>query len=273
MLWYSYSNRLRGSRPDLPSEKMAAHCHNRIRKKVIMLSDLLTFLETLPEQSLQTGEQFLPDSFDIYVQRFQALMGRFDDTYKMIGAIVSLVFALLICFFGYKFSRIFMSITGFIAGALLGYGAATQIFNLTGIPLIAVVVVAGIIIAAMASWIYLAGIFILCFFLAFMASASLLPFSGDIQFFLCCLIGLIIAALAMRYMRPVIIVITSLVGGICAASLLTKVGPYLNFAVFHSLPSKMVLAASFFILGLLVQFLTTRNPNSPVKRRPKHSRR
>ena len=245
----------------------------RTRKKVTMLSDLMTFLETLPEQSLQTGEQFLPDSFDIYIQRFQTYMDRFDSTYKLIGAIVSLVFALLICFFGFKFSRIFMSITGFIAGGLLGYGAATQIFQLKGPALIGVVVVAGIIIAAMASWIYLAGIFILCFFLAFMAAAALLPFSGDIQFFLCSLIGLIIAALAMRYMRPVIIVITSLVGGIGAATLLTKIGPQLNFSFFNSLPSETVLAATLFILGLLVQFLTTRTPGSPPRRQPKHSRR
>ena len=152
-----------------------------------MFQDLLTFLETLPEQSLHTGEKFLPDSFDIYIERVQTYINQFDDTYKMIGAVVSLVLALLVCFFGYKFSRIFMSITGFIAGALLGYGAATQIFNLTGPALIAVVVVAGIIIGAMASWIYLAGIFILCFVLAFTAAATLLPFSGDIQFFLCAL--------------------------------------------------------------------------------------
>ena len=243
------------------------------RKKVIMLSDLLTFLETLPEQSLQTGEKFLPDSFDVYVARLQVLTDRFDDTQKMIGAVVSLVLALLVGFFGYKFSRIFMSISGFIAGALLGYGAATQIFHLTGPALIAVVVVAGIIIGAMSSWLYLAGIFILCFFLAFMAAAALLPFSGDIQFFLCALIGLIIAALAMKFMRPVIIVITSLVGGICASSLMIKVGGFLSFAFFDALPSKMVLAAGLFVLGLLVQFLTTKDPSAPVKRRPKHSRR
>ena len=66
------------------------------RKKVIMLSDLLTFLETLPEQSLQTGEKFLPDSFDIYLERLQMLMDRFDNTQKMVGAVVSLILALLV---------------------------------------------------------------------------------------------------------------------------------------------------------------------------------
>jgi len=238
-----------------------------------MFQDLLTFLETLPEQSLHTGEKFLPDSFDIYIERVQTYINQFDDTYKMIGAVVSLVLALLVCFFGYKFSRIFMSITGFIAGALLGYGAATQIFNLTGPALIAVVVVAGIIIGAMASWIYLAGIFILCFVLAFTAAATLLPFSGDIQFFLCALIGLIIAALAMKFMRPVIIVITSLVGGIAASSLILEVDKYLTFGFMNALPSKMVIAATCFILGLLVQFITTKSPNAPVRRAPKHSRR
>ena len=236
-----------------------------------MLSDLLTFLETLPEQSLQTGEQFLPDSFDIYVQRFQALMGRFDDTYKMIGAIVSLVFALLICFFGYKFSRIFMSITGFIAGALLGYGAATQIFNLTGIPLIAVVVVAGIIIAAMASWIYLAGIFILCFFLAFIASSTIIRLTGDFAFFLYTLISLAVGCLALKYIRPVIIFLSSIVGGAASAGFIVALGSYLHFSIFESMPPKIILAVVLSLLGILVQMLTTKDPGK--KKKPKHNKK
>ena len=85
--------------------------------------------------------------------------------------------------------------------------------------------------------------------------------------------GLIIAALAMKFMRPVIIVITSLVGGIAASSLILEVDKYLTFGFMNALPSKMVIAATCFILGLLVQFITTKSPNAPVRRAPKHSRR
>ena len=118
----------------------------------------------------------------------------------------------------------------------------------------------------LAYWIYRAGIFILCFALAFMAAASLLPFTGDIQFFLSTLTGFIIGSLALKYIRPVIIVTSAIVCGFSAAGLLVKVSELLGIYTFSHI-SMAGLTVIVCVLGMAVQFLTTSDPARKPKKR------
>lgn len=238
-----------------------------------MISDMMTFLQTLP-QSINASS-VLPDSFDLSglpVDSAINMLAQIDDSVKLIGAAISLIIALLGCFFGYKLCKVFMSITGFIVGAIVGGIVAFYFLNLTGALAVLCIVLGGILIAVLAYRIYMAGIFILCFGLSFMAAASVLPFSGDIQFFLATLVGFIIGSLALKYIRPVIILTSALVCGSSAGGLLITVCEAMGIYTFSHIGSAL-LTVIICILGITVQFLTTTDPvNKQKKKRAKHSR-
>ena len=222
-----------------------------------MLSVLLTFITELPAQLSQGGD-ILPESFDrgsTYLSAVGNYIDTLDSTYKIIGVSVSLIIALLGCFFGFKLSKLFMSLTGFFTGATIGGIVGAKFLNLSGALIVLAVIVCGILLAFFAYRIYQAGIFILCFGLAFMAGASFLPVTGDIQFFLSVLIGFCIGTLALKFIRPVIICTSAIVCGFSAAGLLITVCEYMDIYSF-SIPQTL-LAIIISVLGIAVQFLTT----------------
>lgn len=222
-----------------------------------MFSDLFTFFTELPSQLSQTGD-FLPDSFEAGAAHLSSVgnyIENLDSTYKIIGISISLIIALLGCFFGFKLSKLFMSLTGFLTGAIIGGIVGTKFLQLSGSLVALAVIIGGLLLAIFAYRIYQAGIFILCFALAFMAGASLLPFTGDIQFFLSVVMGFGVGALALKFIRPVIICTSAIVCGSSAAGLLIAVCEYMDIYSF-SMPQTL-LSIIISILGIAVQFLTT----------------
>ena len=68
--------------------------------------DYSSLMGTLP---LNSGSS---DSLNSFINNgFLGLITEADTTYKIVGSVIALVFALLGCFFGYKLSKVFMSIT------------------------------------------------------------------------------------------------------------------------------------------------------------------
>lgn len=234
-----------------------------------MYSDFITFFQTLPLQSLESGS-FLPDSFREQIPMDSALnfFTELNNSVKILGAVITLALALLACFFGYKFARLFMSITGFLAGAIIGFTICSQLLNLNSVVTVFGTLLGGALLAALAYRIYVAGIFILCFMLAFVAAAALLPFTGDIQFFLSTLIGFIIGSLSIKFIRPVIILSSALVGGSTAAGLIATVCEFMGIHTFSNI-SAGAMTGIICILGIIVQFLTTNDPNQSKLRRKK----
>lgn len=238
-----------------------------------MYSDFINFFHTLPLQGMDSGS-ILPESFreHIPVDSFMSFFTDLNSSVKVLGGAVTLVLALLVCFFGYKFAKIFMSITGFLAGAVIGLTVSIQILDAGGILTVIVTLLGGIILSLLAYRIYVAGIFILCFMLAFFAAAALLPFSGDIQFFLATLTGFIIGSLSIKFIRPVIIIMSALSGGTVAAGLTSTILEFMNVHTFSSLSSG---AITIIIcgLGILVQFLTTSDPDQASRKRKKEKKK
>ena len=162
--------------------------------------DYSSMISTLP---LDSGSS---DSLSNFINNgLIGLVTEADTTYKIAGSVIALILALIGCFFGYKLSRLFMGITGFIAGAIIGQIVASQILHVEGFASVLCIILCGAFIASLAFWIYRIGIFILCFALAFSAAGTLFPFEGDVQFFANVITGLIVGVLAVKYMRPVII--------------------------------------------------------------------
>ncbi len=233
-----------------------------------MYSDLLTFIKGLPLQ--EGADPVLPKSFQslLPIDALQSIFSGINDSVRIATAIITLILALLACFLGYRLARFFMSLTGFMAGAYIGYKIGTQALNLQRPLTIVCAVVAGLALSVLAYRIYTAGIFILCAFLGFIAAATLLPFSGDLQFFLSVLSGFIIGALAVKYLRPVIILSSAIAGGFTASEMIVKVCTLMSlykFTYFTSGGLTLIIC----VLGIAVQFLTTSDKESKKKKKKK----
>ena len=221
--------------------------------------DYSSMISTLP---LDSGSS---DSLSNFINNgLIGLVTEADTTYKIAGSVIALILALIGCFFGY------MGITGFIAGAIIGQIVASQILHVEGFASVLCIILCGAVIASLAFWIYRIGIFILCFALAFSAAGTLFPFEGDVQFFANVITGLIVGVLAVKYMRPVIILTSAIVCGTSAAGLLPGVTEYMGITTLSSLNSSAALTLALCVLGSAVQFLTTKEPVKKTVPRHKH---
>ncbi len=129
--------------------------------------------------------------------------------------IIAIIAGLLICFFGYRFIRLWCAIIGFAAGALIAAViAAAMGADVVLIPAIAV----GLITAALSFAFYKAGVFVIGFGAALNVANGLMSAYGiEIQWWMI-IIALAVAVgigmLAVRLVKPVIIVCTSLSGAV-----------------------------------------------------------
>ena len=192
---------------------------------------------------------------------------QFTTSYSFILSILTLIVALIGCFFGYKLSRLFMALSGFLAGFFIGILIASGLLEASNWLTILCGLAGGIILSLCAYGIYRAGIFILCFFLAFIAAASLLPLTGQAQFFACAIIGFIVGTLAIRYVRPVIICSSVVVCARSASDALMTVGPHTGLTFFTYQNAALLAFAGLCLLGILFQFLTTSESDSSKKKK------
>lgn len=166
---------------------------------------------------------------------------------------VLLGFGVLNCILGYRLLRFWLLIFGFGIGAVLG-GTGAYMADVPDrtLYLIAMLIV-GILVAVVAFYIYKVGIFLLGAGLGSTISVYLLHPTTSFIFFLCLLAGVGLGSLAMKWAKEVIIVGTSLLGGLLAGMSLARLG---NLS---ELPYGVAMSAAFVALGLLIQFATNRS--------------
>lgn len=112
----------------------------------------------------------------------------------------------------------------------------------------AAVIVTGIIFAVIAFLIYKAGVFLLAAGIGWALSIYFIHPTSSAAFFACILIGIALGTLAVKYCREVLIVATSLIGGLIAGVSLGRLGGLDEF------PYGIGLSAGFALLGMLIQF-------------------
>ena len=161
---------------------------------------------------------------------------------------VILIFGILNCILGYRLLRFWMMLGGFFVGASLAFISAHSMgIEEKSIYLIAVFVT-GIIFAVIAFLVYKAGVFILAAGIGWTLSIYFIHPTSSAVFFACILIGIALGSLAVKYCREVLIVATSLCGGIMAGISLANIG---NLA---DIPYGFGLSAGFALRGMLIQF-------------------
>jgi len=172
---------------------------------------------------------------------------------KVIAA-VTFLFAALQCFLGYKLFKFWVAVCGFFTFGILGGLLSSSISDEVGMAVF-IGIISALIGAFIAFKLYKVGVFILCGFMGFLLGYVLTQ-----SVTLGIIMALFLGVLSVFFVKPVIIISTSISGGLVAGTSLARVLGIDSFA------TSIIIGIMFAIFGILVQFSTnkkTRNINQP----------
>lgn len=179
--------------------------------------------------------------------------------------IITIVIGLLFCFFGLKLAKLLVVLNGFLLGLVAGIGAAAAVHT-EGMVFIVIMLVCGVVAAALTLFFYKFGVFCLVFTGTLAPAAAItgltetafgtvsLSFGiGSREMIIgiaAIVVSLILAAAAVRFVEPMIIVITALDGGMSAGLLFI---PVIGLAA----PgwTGYAVGVLLVIIGMIVQFM------------------
>ena len=164
------------------------------------------------------------------------------------SAVISLVVAVLICFMGYRLRKAGIMLAGALLGYTITHNIAVRYMAPSTALLLALVI--AVLLALMCSWLYDAGIFVLCGACGAggLATGLILLTEGAVLRAAFIAIGV----LALQFVRPVLIIVTGLSGASSILSSLALLG--------LPLPGgnvRLVCALVLGLVGMAVQFTTT----------------
>lgn len=176
--------------------------------------------------------------------------------------VISAVIGLIVCLFGLKLVRFVNAICGLAVGAVLGILAAYLIQTDLKIGL-AIVAAAALILTIMSAVFKKFGAFLLCLSVALevvgmfqMQNFTMLAVTG--------VAGIIIAVLTMIWFEPLVIIVTSLSGGMglgnAVAQMVGIKNPYITLGI----------CAAGIAIGLIIQFMM--KSREIGRREARHSR-
>ena len=176
------------------------------------------------------------------------------------------VFSLLMCFTGFRMVRQWIAFIGFVAGAVIGYSLATGADlgkDYWFLPLLVALVV-GVILSALGYKIFRLGLFVFCGAVASWAVsahvlAGILPADGRgalqyVQIGLDAIVFVFAGVLAVKFSRTAIILISAIGGARIVSANAAKLMP----KYFPDSSMQLKVFAALAILGILIQFLTTK---------------
>ncbi len=132
------------------------------------------------------------------------------------GFALTTLWNLFICFFGYRFYRVCITIFGFLFGTAVSYGLLSSYTQVQDPLKLIIAVAIGAVIAALAYVLYKLGVFVMVLVCLFFASVMLLSETGmdsTTMLILSLAIGVVFAILSVKYMKPILILSTGLAGG------------------------------------------------------------
>lgn len=184
---------------------------------------------------------------------------------NLIVIITALVIALLYVFFGYKLLRVYISLLGFLIGFALGI-VICAVFDLSNTTAIIVIIcVCAVALAALGFWLYKAGLFVMILVSLFPIILSIVSEFTTIQpvfmWIGSILFALVLAILAIFFVRPVVIIVTAVSGGLSIANLIinsllpeiAQVNTVDGARIFM-----LIIGAVIAVLGIYFQFVTTK---------------
>jgi len=197
---------------------------------------------------------------------FATLQGQDLQTTLSVVGVFTLIFGVLQCFFGYKLIKIWCAFVGFLLGCAGGIIIAAMVSASVQTPIYIVLLIiftVGLLCGLLAHRLYIVGVFIYAFAAAFMvgfALVSLITDSVYVGLIVGLLAGIAMGVVAVLFKRAIIIVATSVYGGVTAGAgfmmIIQNTDPLLGF----------IIPAVFIIAGLFVQFKTVgKEAGKPAK--------
>lgn len=165
----------------------------------------------------------------------------------MIALIVTTVIGIFLSMFGLKLIRLWSALLGLVAGAGIGF-AVTELAGLEPMIVVGATIGDGIVLAFLAGFFYRFGIFLLALLTGTYIAILFVNPQDWIFLGVCLAIGLVIALLALKFVEPIMIVVTSILGGVLAGDAIATLAEFDNPIFRYGI---MVLVA---IVGGIIQF-------------------
>ena len=175
------------------------------------------------------------------------------------GLLASVLIPLALAFFGYRFMKAFISLTGFSAGAVIGYLIGMKLQRGDSVTALLMLVL-GLVMSLAAFFLTKAGIFALVFGLVFAAAVPLMPSDLDPMRKALISIGAaaVIALLALALVKPTVILASGIGGGVrFAQAVMVLVTPLIASSGLSEevrLASLLGIGAVVAISGIVAQF-------------------
>ena len=198
------------------------------------------------------------------METVQSLTGNLPGGFAWIAGAAGILFALVGCFFGYRFLKVWTTLIGFAAGFYLGSYISEQFVDSPWIP-VTVGLLTAALFAALAFKAYLAGVFLVGALMAFAISVLLIQADTGWMYLLCVGIGIVTGIFAVWFVKPVIIVVSSLQGGVQLSTLV--------LTMLHIEQSRVLIIIGVIvgILGMIFQFLNNKRENSAKRDKRSHT--
>ena len=165
---------------------------------------------------------------------------------ETIVLLASVLIGFLACFMGYRLNKIIVMIIGFYFGYKLGNAFLPQLIS-DDVIVTFVSIVVGIVIGFISFSAYLFGVFILCFFLAYTVCETFID-AQVLKIIIGVVAGVVAGLVGVKFVRPIMIITTSLTGGFLLVSSVMQLINIDNNAIY--IICSLVLAA----IGAISQF-------------------
>lgn len=163
---------------------------------------------------------------------------------------VTIAIGVIIGLFGLKLARVWSALVGLVLG--VGAGAIVSITaGLTGMTSVAVIAGGGVLFAVLACIFYKVGMFFFVWMIVF--GMGMTAIGEEILvpvMIICAVLGLILGIITLKFFDPLVIILTSLYGGILAGSAAVSLVRLNDF-----LAAVLAVPAVLFVIFMAVQFI------------------
>lgn len=163
--------------------------------------------------------------------------------------IISIVVGAVLCIFGLRLMRILSAVVGILIGAGIGAGVGA-VLGLEGMAMLAVVAGCGLVMALVSFFLKRVGAFLSVFCYAFGALMTVFPIDMKLFLLLAGAIALVLAVLAAVYMEPVVVIVSSIAGGLMAGPAIISL-----LGMDEKIWIGYIIAVVFAVVGVMIQLL------------------
>lgn len=166
-----------------------------------------------------------------------------------------LILGLLNVFLGFRLMRFWMMIGSLCMGAAAGIGGGWW-FGLSNTVSLCIGAGLGIALAVLSFFVYNWGVFVLGMGMGCVLSIYIIHPTSSLSFFICLLLGVGVGILGMKFSRGILILGTSIIGGLLAGLCGAYLGGLSEVPGPLGIPYGVLLGAGAAALGVLIQFAT-----------------